>query len=253
MNKAFVEKYFERVGLIYREDEKTDEVLLKKLQYAHVTHIPYETVYITEGKPLSLEKDVLFDKIVTRKRGGFCFELNGLFSFLLKELGYDVADYFARFLRGEKEIPIRRHRVAVVSIGDERWLCDVGVGSASPRYPLLLEENIIQEQCGEAYRFSTDPFLGWVIKERNPDDSWSDYYSFTEEKQLNKDFIPTMFFCEKHTDSPFKNLMISLKTDKGRITVDGNIFKITEYGNAVCRKELTETELKSCMREYFML
>ena len=102
------------------------------------------------------QEDDLFEKIVTRNRGGFCFELNGSFGWLLRELGYEVTDYFARYLRGESSIPMRWHRVLKVLATDGVYLADVGIGEICPREPLKLEEGMVQEQLGESYRLEKE-------------------------------------------------------------------------------------------------
>ena len=95
-----VAQYLRRIGY----DGPTDgsAAALAALQQAHLCTVPYENFDILRGQPLSLNPDALFEKIVTHRRGGYCFELNGLFGWLLKALGYPVTEYFARFLKDER-------------------------------------------------------------------------------------------------------------------------------------------------------
>lgn len=250
MDKKNIVAYFDRIGLVYKDDYKCDGELLSALQYAHVTSVPYETTDIVDGKSLSLEEDDLFRKVVTEHRGGYCFELNGIFGFLLRSLGYQVDEYMARFLRGESEPPKPRHRVLIVTAGDKKYLCDVGVGSKAPRYPLLLEQGIVQEQCGESYRIESDDFLGTVVMEKTGD-GWTRYFSFNDNKQLNKDYYTPSFYCEKHPDSPFLCNMLSLKTDSGRYTVDKDTFRVWEGEEIVAEMKVTGFELEQICLEYF--
>ena len=237
-----IEAYFKRIGLEMPEQIVPDSELLRKLQFAHCTSVPYENLDIIRGVPLSLDPENLFDKIVTRGRGGFCFELNGLFGWLLRKLGYDVTDVAARYLRGESVIPMRRHRVLIVQAVDGSWCCDVGIGEVCPRYPLRLEAGVEQPQFDECYRFEKDPFLGWLLMDRHHGE-WRRFYSFTEEPQLDVDFIAPTFYCEKHPDSPFfPDEMFSLKTPEGRITLDGHVFKEFRNGE-VTVQELSDSEL----------
>lgn len=218
-----VNSYLHRLGISPRE-VSLDADFLKKLQYAHVLTVPYENLDIINGIPISLDKYALFEKIVTRGRGGYCFEVNGLLSFVLMKLGFKVHNYAARYLRGVNEIPVRRHRVLVVEIGDEKYLCDVGIGQSAPRFPLKLEEAVC-EQFGEVYRFESDPLLGWKLCDLH-NGEWRPFYSFTEEDQLNLDFIQPSFYCEKHPDSPFnKDIMVAIKTEKGRKSLNGRVYK----------------------------
>ena len=211
---------------------------LAALQYAHVTSVPYENLDIIRGIPLSMKVGDLYEKVVTRGRGGYCFELNGAFGWLLRALGFEVTDYAGRFLADAgAEIPQRRHRVLVANCAGERYICDVGVGIVAPRWPLRLVRGEVQEQrSGEAYRVEWDDFYGHVIHQRFRG-IWQPFYSFTEEPQADVDFIMPSFYCERHPDSLFnKEYMVSLKTPDGRMTLDGNVFKV--YAGDVCGEEI---------------
>lgn len=244
-----VKAYFDRIGLEMPENIIPDSQLLCKLQFAHCTTVPYENLDMMRGIPTSLEADALFEKIVTNRRGGLCFELNGSFGNLLRELGYGVTDLAARYLRGESTIPMRRHRVLKVQALDGVWLCDVGIGEICPRKPVALLEGVAQEQLGECYRLEKDGFLGWVLMDYYKG-AWRKFYSFTEEPQLMVDYIAPNFYCEQHPESPFnKSEMFSLKTAEGRITLDGNIFKEFKNGE-VCVKELSDEEMQGAYAKF---
>lgn len=245
-----VSQYLARIGLDLPEPVVPDAALLQKLQYAHCTTVPYENLDILRGHPLSLETDDLFEKVVVRRQGGFCFELNGLFAWLLRQLGYEVHEYAARYLRGESAIPMRRHRVLIAKTEkDGDWLCDVGIGEVCPRWPLRMSEGEVQEQQEERYRLEKDDFLGWVLKDLHHG-AWQLFYSFTMEEQLPVDFIAPTFYCEHHPDSPFnKEEMFSLKTAQGRITLDGHLYKEIAGGQVTAR-QLTEEEMPEAYRKF---
>lgn len=244
-----VKAYFERIGLEIPEKIVPDSKLLRKLQFAHCTSVPYENLDMLRGVPTSLEPEALYEKIVTNRRGGLCFELNGAFGALLRELGYGVTDLAARYLRGERTIPMRRHRVLKVQAIDGVWLCDVGIGEVCPREPVALLEGVVQEQLGEKYRLEKDPFLGWVLSDFHKG-AWRRFYSFTEEPQLMVDYIAPNFYCEQHPDSPFnKQEMFALKTAEGRITLDGRIFKEFK-GEGVTVLELSSEEMPAAYGKF---
>lgn len=221
-----IQLFFERIGLPKDTQIEKAPEFLKKIHYACVTAIAYENIDILNGVQISLNADDIFDKIVIRKRGGYCFELNALLSYMLKEMGFTVVDHFARFVRGEAETPMRRHRILTVECEDSRYMCDIGVGQIAPRYPVKLTVGIEQRQFGEGYKFEYNNEFGWVLYD-DIKGEWMPYISFTEEKQYEVDFIQPSFYCEKHPDSPFtKNYMLSIKTADGRKTLDGTGFKI---------------------------
>ena len=237
-----VKAYFHRIGLELPEDLTPNSALLRQLHLAHCTTVPYENLDMIRGIPTSLEEDALFHKIVEEGRGGLCFELNGSFGNLLRALGYQVTDYAARYLRGESTLPMRRHRVLKVEATDGTWLCDVGIGEVCQREPVRLEEGLVQEQFGETYKLEKEEFLGWVLWDLYKG-SWRKFYSFTEEPQLEVDYIAPNFYCEQHPESPFnKKEMFAVKTLEGRKTLDGNLYK--EFCNgAVTARELTDGEM----------
>lgn len=247
-----IKKYFERLQLSFDENAPLDYSLLKKIQYAHVTKIPYENIDILKGIPLTFDYDKLYEKIVINNRGGYCFELNGLLGWLLRALGFEVVEYMARYLKGEKEIPMRRHRVLKVKTFDgNEYLCDAGVGAKAPKEPLILATDLIQEQHNETYRFVKTDFFGYVLQEKS-NSGWIDVFAFTQEVQLNKDFVMPSFYCEKHPDSIFnKTYMISIKTRTGRKTIDDLTFKVFEGDELSEKKELSENEIASCLKENF--
>lgn len=244
-----VKKYFERIGLPMPEDLTPDSELLRKLHLAHCTSVPYENYDMMHRIPTSLEEEDLFRKIVEEGKGGLCFELNGSFGFLLTALGYKVTDYAARYLRGESEIPMRRHRVMKVEATDGVWLCDVGIGEVCQREPIAMVEGLEQLQFGEVYKLEKEEDLGWVLWDLHKG-VWRKFYSFTEEVQRQADYIALNFYCEMHPDSPFnRDEMFALKTLEGRKTLDGHIYK--EFKNCeVFVKELTEEELPEAYRAF---
>ncbi len=216
--------YLARLGLSFADVAPSVE-FLRKLQYAHVTRIPYENLDILDGIPISLDADALFDKIVTRHRGGYCFEVNGALAALLTALGFSVKSYLARFWRGESATPLRRHRVLVVTVSEGDYLMDVGIGQSAPRYPLRMEAQTLQTQFEETYCIRRHTDGGWMVFDLC-DGAWRPFYSFTEDEQLDIDFIMPSFWCEKHPDSPFhRSPMLAIKTAKGRRAINGRDYK----------------------------
>ena len=142
--KEQVNLYLKRIGLegpmpLCRET-------LDRIIFAHYQHIPYENLDTMNGIPVLLSEEALFDKIVCRNRGGWCFELNAALTLLLQGMGFEVTLLAARFLAGEdpKVIPLRRHEVLLVTLPDGQYLCDAGIMRESCRRALKLEYGLIQ-------------------------------------------------------------------------------------------------------------
>lgn len=254
MNKLQAQRYIERIGLPSEfVDRIPDEDLLNALQYAHVTNVPYENLDILDNIPLKLDEDSLYEKIVENHRGGYCFEVNAILDKLLNALGYVTLSCFARYLRGENKIPMRRHRIIIASSQEfeGRYFVDVGIGERSPRLPLKLQEGLVQEQYGETYRFEKDNFLGWVLWDCHKG-KWEKFISFTEEPQLEEDYAATSFYCEKHLDSPFnKGNMLSIKTANGRKTVSDCEFRIFDGASVSVRTISDGIQLSKILKEHF--
>ncbi len=117
--------YLKRIG--YTGSHKPTFETLKDLHRAHLSSIPYENLGIHLGQPLTLELPQIFDKLVTQKRGGWCFEMNGLFAWALRELGFDVTLLGAVVNRTQLDGAARGHLALRVEL-EQPYLCDVGFG-----------------------------------------------------------------------------------------------------------------------------
>ena len=246
------EAYFRRIGLPADTKVELTCEFLSKVQYQHVISVPYENLDILDRRHISLEADDLYEKIVLRHRGGYCFEVNALLKAFLTELGFKVTSYFARYLRGETSIPVRRHHVLAVTANDGVYVCDVGIGQTAPRYPLLLKEGLVKHQGAETYKFEKDAQLGWVLWEMRHGE-WSRYFSFTEDAALDIDFIQPSFYCEMHPDSPFnKTIIAAIKTPEGRKSLDGRTYKEFNGEELIYIEEnCDDTRLSDILKEHF--
>jgi N-hydroxyarylamine O-acetyltransferase len=121
-------RYLERIS--YRGPLAPTAKTLRQLQVAHLMSVPFENLSIHACEPIVLDDELLFAKVVTRRRGGFCYELNGLFAWLLRSLGFRVTMLAAEVMnaRGEWGLPFD-HMVLLVALED-RWLVDVGFGDS---------------------------------------------------------------------------------------------------------------------------
>ena len=225
---AEIRAYLRRIGLD-AENNLSHKLghKLSRLQEQHLKTVPYENLDIMRGVPISLKTSDLFDKIVSRRRGGFCFELNGLFAWLLRGLGYKVKEHQARYMRHKDKIPMRKHRILTVESGEKKYVCDVGMGSVTPMTPLPLVFGQVTRQEAGSYKFEKEPNLGNVLYEWAKGDYWRRVYSFTDESQLDIDFVMPSFYCEMHPDSPFRQMdMVHMFAENGRKTVAGREVRI---------------------------
>src|SRR6476660_5351915 len=144
-----IEAYLKRIN--YNGPRQPNAETLRSLQKAHLLSVPFENLSIHSGEPIVLDEDALFTKIVEQKRGGFCYECNGLFASLLRALGFDVAMLAAGVAHpGGGFGPIFDHMTLMVTL-DQRWLVDVGFGESFVE-PLLLDSRSEQVQGTRSFR-----------------------------------------------------------------------------------------------------
>ena len=211
-----VDLYLSRIG--YTGGREPTSANLVALVRAHRFAVPYETLDLWRRRPCTLATEELYDKIVTRRRGGYCFELNGLFAWLLGQLGYRVREYFGRWLLGEDlALPPRRHRVVCVALPEgANKIVDVGIGLPFLFRPLDLVLEVPQPCDGKIYRFVKDPVLKCVAQAKKQDGTWGNLFSFDTEPQLPIDFSYVHWWCATHPDSQFlQKMWIYLPTSDG--------------------------------------
>ncbi|MDF2946452.1 MAG: acetyltransferase [Bacillales bacterium] len=245
-----VTKYLERIG--YEGTIEVNLNTLSKLQECHLKRVPFENFDIINRKPISLDVEQLYQKIVCNNRGGFCFELNALFGSLLRELGFRVTDYIARFWRYEENLPpMRQHHVLKVKINGKFYICDVGVGVNSPLKPIEMIEGLVQNDGHTSYKLVKDYYFGWILFEKE-EDQWHKLYSFTEEPQLPKDFIMPSYWCENSDDSIFKNTVrVAIRTNYGINTILGSDFRVSTSEGIKTFVPKTDEEYNNALKEYF--
>ena len=210
--------YLERIGLDGPLDLSLDT--LRGLHLAHLYSVPFENLDIQLGRPLSLDGAALFDKVVTRRRGGLCFELNGLFCALLRELGFRVTILSAETARQSGGFsPAYDHLTVRVDL-DEPWLADVGFGSGF-RLPLRLNDAADQLQGDSAYLIIPDGDYR-VLLRRDKGGDWTPQYRFTLQPHSLTEFAERCRFHQTSPESHFTQSRIcTLATPGGRVTLSG--------------------------------
>jgi N-hydroxyarylamine O-acetyltransferase len=189
---------------------------LRQLHLAHLLSVPFENLSIHWREPIVLSDDALFEKIVRRQRGGFCYELNGLFAGLLRSIGFKVTMLSAEVANAAGEFgPPFDHMTLMVTL-EQRWLADVGFGD-SFREPLLLDEREPQIQGNEAFRIEkTGTHL--VMSRRPENADWQPQYRFTLEPYDYADYAE---MCRYHQTSPQSHF--TQKRICSRATIDGRV------------------------------
>ncbi len=224
---------------------------LRKLQVAHLCSVPFENLSIHAGEPIVLHEEALFEKIVLRRRGGFCYELNGLFAALLRNLGFDVAMLSASVMNTRGEFgPEFDHMTLLITL-KERWLVDVGFGD-SFREPLLLDSRGEQIQDSRSFRIDASDHDRLILLRRDKGGEWGIQYRFSLQPHVYADYVRMCHYHQTSPESHFtRGRVCSLMTETGRVTLSETRL-ITTRGEVRQERVLAdEQEYTEVLRERF--
>lgn len=235
-----VAAYLDR--LKYRGPLEPTAGTLRRLQVAHLLSVPFENLSIHSAEPIELDDAALFEKIVVRRRGGFCYELNGLFAALLRGLGFEVAMLSAGVMGAAGEFSPDFDHMALLVTLEDRWLVDVGFGDCF-REPLLLDGQKEQSegQGGWAYRIDPAADGRWVLMRREVDgEAWKAQYRFGLEPHVYADYAARCRYQQTSPQSHFtQNRLCSLATPEGRVTLTRTRL-LTTRGSERSKRELAD-------------
>jgi len=221
--------YFERIA--YTGPREPTLPVLNALMAAHVQAIPFENLDVLLGTGVDIRPEAVFDKLVRRRRGGYCFEQNGLFLRVLTGLGFAVRPASARVRMSPSTDqapagppPPRTHMFLEVTIGGEPWLADVGVGALSLTSAIRFTAGDEQPTPHEPRRIVRQGDR-WLHQARLGDD-WLDVYEFTGEEMPFIDREVANWYTSAHPRSHFRNLLMVARATAGggRVTLrDGEL------------------------------
>jgi N-hydroxyarylamine O-acetyltransferase len=244
-----IDAYLQRIGYLGARTPSAET--LRQLQVAHLQTVPFENLSIHWGEPIILDDEALFDKVVRRRRGGFCYELNGLFAALLRESGFQVTMLAAEVMGRDGFGPAFDHMALMVSAPlPQRWLVDVGFGD-SFREPLRLDERGEQTDGERVYRIDVegDRFTLW---QREGREQWTAQYRFRLQPYEYADYAEMCHFHQTSPESHFTQRRVcSLATAQGRMTLSELRFITTENGRRQEQTLQDEDEFVHVLRARF--
>jgi len=244
-----VSLYLQRLG--YDGPREPTWETLRQLHLRHLEAIPFENLDVQRKCPINLDEAALFDKVIRRRRGGFCYELNSLFAALLRALGFHVT-YLSGRVSSDGSWPMEPefdHLLLEVSRGGEGpWLVDVGFGDGFSEPPPLHPGQWTSH--GQPYRLEQrGEDYGLSVQEE--DGSWKVLYAFTRVPRRLEEFSG---MCQYHQTSPdsffMRQLVCSRKTATGRVTVRGHQLLDTQ-GPRRSERTLEPEELERVLLEHF--
>ncbi|MCP4721333.1 MAG: arylamine N-acetyltransferase [Desulfobacteraceae bacterium] len=225
--KFDLETYLDRINFSGAIDISLDT--LARLNHAHFYSIPFENFDILLGRGIDLDPQTVFNKLVLKKRGGYCFELNGLFLQALLAFGFKARALLARVhLTG---IPSGRgHQLEIVTIDGRDWLVDVGFGMNSPREPLPMELDRPFTMDGRSIRLTDGGHFG-IMFQAFEDSEWKDLYSFDLGYAFPADIAYGNHYASTHPDTFFTYSRVAgLPFPGGGITLLDQTLKIKTNG-----------------------
>ncbi|WP_083707467.1 arylamine N-acetyltransferase family protein [Intrasporangium flavum] len=238
---------------------------LSSLHRAHLLAVPFENLDIALGRPIRLDLDAFVDKVVRHHRGGYCYELNGLFAALLRSVGYRVDLVSAPVATsGGGFTPEFDHLALVVDSDamDERVLADVGFGAGFIE-PLPLRDGFVRRERGTDVGLVRDgdrdgnrdgDSVTWTYRERSAGsrtEDWVPRYTFTTRPHPLEDFAPRNAWQQTSPESHFtRQRLASRLTATGRVTLSGDRLITTTHGS---RDERTvdASDLAAVLEEHF--
>jgi N-hydroxyarylamine O-acetyltransferase len=250
--------YLERIA--YRGSRTPSANTLRNLHLAHLQSVPFENLDILLRRPILLDHERLFQKIVVQRRGGFCYELNGLFAALLRALDFQVTYLSASDAHVDGSYgPEFDHLALLVQIPEDQgtqsasgWLADVGWGDTFC-VPLPLAVGIVQEEGARAYRLEHDGIYH-ILWQRHASGEWERNYRFTLEPRQYGDFE---VMCQYHQTSPqslfTQKRLCTRATPEGRITLDDRRLITTINGQRQERALTGEDEFWALARSHFSI
>jgi N-hydroxyarylamine O-acetyltransferase len=242
-----LERYLKRIS--YDGNLVPNSETLRQLHRRHMFSVPFENLDIPMKRPIQLNTDAFFDKIVNRNRGGFCYELNGLFAELLRTLGFKVTMLSARVAKSAEDFgPEFDHMTLLVEL-DDRWIADVGFGD-SFNEPLKLDDDSSQIQSGKQYKII--PYQNDSRLYQSFDNKWMNQYVFHIVPHELNDYSE---MCQYHQTSPgstfTQKTVCSLATENGRITLTDKKLIITSGSKREERDLSGKAEFDQLLQHHF--
>ncbi len=247
-----IQTYLRRID--YDKPVQPNYETLCGLQRTHMLSVPFENLDIVPlHRPIQLEEASLWDKIVVRKRGGFCYELNGMFAWLLKQIGFDVTYLNGRVYREDGSLGIDFDHLALLvrAPGESKcWLADVGFGDSFME-PLDFESNVYHVEGPRTYKLEQADG-GYTTWQRDLDGVWNHQYFFDlTPRKYPDDYLAACSYHQNPETSFFgQKSLITIATAGGRVTMEENKLIVTKDGQKV-ERAISEKEYPILLKQYF--
>ena len=246
-----VEAYLRRIGIADAKQPTLE--FLDELIFAQQRSVPFDNLDVCErGMVPSLGVSDLFEKVVVRRRGGYCFELNALFGALLKALGYRVRPYMARVLIRPIPRPLITHRANFVTIDGKDYIADVGFGGPQPTFAVPLEDGVTSTGNGQAFFVRRRDEFWWDLVYIGSSGVEQPAQCICTMPVGEEDFIPLSFYQAANPESVFRlNRMVNITTASGALNLRNNTLTAFAGGEKTVTEIENEAAITELLRESF--
>lgn len=242
--------YLQRIG--YTGHPTGDTTTLHALMRQQLFTVPFENLDVQAGKVVSLIPEDIADKILQQGRGGYCYEVNGLFAMALQALGIPYQFVAARPMFYPARRP-KTHMAVIAEVEGRRWLCDLGFGSYGIRAPMdleLLDTNI--EQDSDTFLLTRDERGEYLLKAQ-VDGEWANQYGFDLSPQEWIDFVPANYLNSTHPEAILVQKLVVVQHHKsGRSILLGDMLKTITDGRTE-KRQLDPKEVEEILLNQFRL
>ena len=244
LSEADLQAYFDRIG--FSGEVRRDRETLAALVSAHTSTIPFENLNPLLGLPVPLEPDALVGKLVRQRRGGYCYEQNGLFSHVLDTIGFDFTPLAARALwrQSEDAVTPRTHKLLLVDLPEGQVLADVGFGGAVCSGVLDLVADAPQRTPHERFRLLK--LDGEWRQQIEIGDEWLTTYRFDLTPQLPVDDELGNWFTSANPKSHFTSSLTVARSPVGRRQALRNFEYTVHVTGEASEKRRLESPGKVC-------
>ena len=244
-----LDAYLQRIKFTGRPQANIDSIA--GLMRHQLRSVPFENIDVLNGKGVSLQPADIVDKIVNRGRGGYCFEVNGLFAMALYELGIEFDLIACRPLVFMQHRP-KTHMLVLARLDGERWMCDLGYGKYGIREPLnlaWLDREIVQGP--DRFQLSHDDDGNYFLS-ANIDGQWLTQLEFNLTPWQWIDFEPANHYTSTHPNSVFVNgPFVQVLTEHGRIVLFGDELKTYDQGRMCGTEKISQETLPELLLSRF--
>lgn len=252
MTDKQLESYFKRIQFVESVDITLETLSL--LQKKHVAAISFENLNPLLKMPVSLNTHALMHKLIDAKRGGYCFEQNLLFLYVLQKIGFTARGVMGKVNTSEKSDIGRTHLVLLVTIKDKDYLVDVGFGGLGSNQPLLLAADKVQKTSLETYQLTKDDTDNYTLKV-HVKARWKALYTFDLREYSHGDFEVANWFTSTHTSTIFTNHLVCARIEEDkRFTLLNNKLSVYHANHTIEKKTLQSfVEIQAILKDVFKL